>query len=151
MNEAELVFSEIEDNDLLECAALFAESFKQPPWDEKWNIDDALERLSDFYHCPKTVAFKVLDNGYIVGFLIGNVEVWCEDNYFYLKEMCVSSTRQRAGVGRILMTHLEEVLLEKKIARAYLMTQRNSIPEQFYTSLGYMVNHEMIVMRKWME
>jgi len=148
MNETDFVFSDLDEDDLLECAELFAESFKQPPWNEAWQIEDAFERLSDFFACPKTIAIKAIHKNKIAGFFIGNVEVWCADNYFYLKEMCVSHTQLRTGVGSSLMKNLENRLQEAGISRLYLMTERDSTPERFYTSLGYMVNHELIVMRK---
>ncbi len=149
MNNSDLAFSDLGEDDLLECAGLYVESFKQPPWDEAWQIDDALERLSDFFVCPKTIALKVTQKDNIIGFFIGNIEVWCADNYFYIKEMCVSHAQLRNGIGSLLMNSLERTLKEKNISRVYLMTQRDSIPERFYTSLGYMVNEEIIVMRKF--
>ena len=148
IEKATLSFADLEDDDLLPCAELFVESFKQPPWNETWDVEDAFDRLSDFLHCPKCVAFKVGYQNDIVGFLLGNEEVWCEDNYFYLKEVCVAHSFQRQGVGRALLQHLEDTLREKNISRLYLMTQSNSIPERFYTSLGYAVNHDFVVMRK---
>jgi len=144
----ELIFSEIDEDELLTCANLFTQAFSQSPWNEAWDVEDAFDRLSDFYHCPRTVSLKAVYENQVAGFLIGNEEVWCEDNYFYLKEMCVCHKHQRSGVGSALMKHLEAVLAEKDISRLYLMTQRETIPERFYTSLGYQLNNDLVVMRK---
>jgi len=148
MNNSDLTFSDLDEDDLLECAGLLAESFKQPPWNEAWKIEDAFERLLDFIVSPKAVAIKVVHQDKIIGFLMGNVEIGCDNNYFYLKEICVCRDQQRNKVGSSLMKYLEHKLQEMNISRLYLMTQRDSIPERFYTSLGYMINHDMILMRK---
>ena len=64
----EISFSDIDVDDLVGCSELFVSIFKEPPWNEDWEVEDAFERLGDFLACPKTIAIKAESGGHICGF-----------------------------------------------------------------------------------
>ncbi|WP_419661337.1 uncharacterized protein Dvar_17650 [Desulfosarcina variabilis str. Montpellier] len=43
----EIVFSDIDHEDLVHCSELFVSAFKESPWNEDWDIKDAFERLKE--------------------------------------------------------------------------------------------------------
>lgn len=141
----------IENDDLVECSRLYVSIFKEPPWNEEWSIEDAFERLSDFLACPNTVSLKAVRDGEIIGFLAGEIQKWNGAHFYYLKEMCVSGKDQRKGVGSTLIGNLTISLKSRGVSRIYLITQRDSIPSSFYSSLGFTENSSIMVMRKSVE
>ena len=44
----EIKFSNIDHDDLVECSDLFVSIFKEPPWNENWDIEDAFDRLRGY-------------------------------------------------------------------------------------------------------
>ena len=142
----EIVYSDVDHDHLAYCSELFVSTFKEPPWNEDWDIEDAFERLSAFLACPKTIAIKAEFKGRICGFLMGEIERWKKTNVYFLKEMCVTPSMQRQGIGKTMMAKLETMLKEKKVSRIYLITQRESVPSTFYSSLSFMENPNIMVM-----
>lgn len=147
----EISFSNIDHDDLVECSELFVSIFKEPPWNETWNIENAFERLSNFFETPDTIAIKAELENRIIGFLMGEIQRWDQNKVFYLKEMCVITSVQRKGVGRAMMVKLENKLTEKQVGEIYLITHRDSIPSGFYSSLAFHENPSIMVMGKTIE
>lgn len=141
-------YIQLDEDDLINCAELYVSIFKQAPWNEEWSHDDAFERLGDFLACPKSIGIKAVYEKKIVGFLLGEVQRWNGANYFYLKEICVANKLQRQGIGKLLMAKLNQKLSEIKVERIYLITQRSSIPSEFYSSIGFSSNESVVVMGK---
>ena len=48
-----ITFSDIDHDDLVICSELFVSIFKEPPWNEAWDIEDAFERLNTFFSSKK--------------------------------------------------------------------------------------------------
>ncbi|HEB93094.1 MAG TPA: GNAT family N-acetyltransferase [Gammaproteobacteria bacterium] len=119
-----------------------------PPWNEEWSMEDAFERLSDFLACPKSIAIKVLQNENMCGFVFGKILQWNGSTSYDLEEICVSSDLQKKGVGKKLMGRLEEVLVEKGVSKIHLITQRDSVPSSFYSSLGFSAIQNLVIMGK---
>jgi len=142
---------DLDQDDLVECAELYVSVFKKAPWNEAWSTEDAFERLSDFLACQNTIALKGVQNNRILGFLIGETQKWNDGYFYYLKEICVSGEDQRKGVGSSLIRYLNMILKSRKVSKIYLITQRNSIPSSFYTSLGYSENYRIMVMGRSVE
>ena len=143
-----VIFSYIDEDDLVACSELYAKTFREPPWNEEWSTENAFERLSDFLSCPKSIAIKAIYDDEIRGFIFGEIEPYNGDKYYNLKEICVSATLQRKGVGKGLMKKLGKILEEDGVSKIYLITQRNSIPSSFYASLGFSEVKKMMLMGK---
>lgn len=144
----EIKFSNIDEDDLVVCSELYVATFREPPWNEEWDMEDAFERLSDFLAYPKSLAIKATLNEKIGGFLCGKIQQSNGSTYYDLEEICVCSTLQRQGVGKSLIGKLKEMLREKGVSKIYLITQRDSGPSNFYTALGFSEDQSVIVMGK---
>ncbi len=138
----------LNEDDLVECAYLFVNAFKHEPWNEDWDFKDAFRRLSNFLSPPYSIGLKVVGKNGIQGFLVGEMEQWRGAQSFYLKEICISKKRQRSGLGKELMDALQNDLLKRGVSRIYLITQRESVPELFYKSLGFETNGSLHIMGK---
>jgi ribosomal protein S18 acetylase RimI-like enzyme len=141
----------LDEDDIVACSQLYVDTFKHPPWNEEWQIEDAFNRLTNFLSPLCSIGFKVVKDNKILGFLIGEIEQWNGTQNFYLKEMCVSNSLQRSGLGKKLIAVLENELDGRGISRIYLITQRETIPEWFYSSLGFTMNESLVIMGKTVE
>ena len=118
------------------AAALYVGVFNAPPWDDAWTAETSRRRLAEALAAPGALGL-VLHADRLLGFALGAVEPWFDGEHFYLKELCVRSDRQRAGLGTRLMRHLERELRERDIDRIYLLTAADGPAARFYETLGY--------------
>lgn len=132
--------------DLQGCSKMYVETFRHAPWNEAWTEEDAFNRLRNFLSPSTSMGLKVVTNAGIQGFLVGEIEQWNGSQSFYLKEMCVSRDMQRSGIGKALMLALQKELQKFGISRIYLITQRETVPERFYKSLGFTANERLLIM-----
>ncbi|MCF6281397.1 MAG: GNAT family N-acetyltransferase [Candidatus Polarisedimenticolaceae bacterium] len=147
----DITLTTIKEADLLSCAELYSTTFKQKPWCEEWLLDDVILRLSNFLAAPSVISMQAKDGDHLIGFLIGETEQWNGSKYFYLKEICVAHDTQRKGVGKILIEILEKQLQELGITKLYLITQREGIPANFYSALGFSEHNALSVIGKTIE
>jgi len=144
----EVIVDQLDIDDLVECSDLYVSTFIAEPWNETWNKDDAFDRLNDFLSSPNSVALKAVCNNEILGFLIGENQAWNGEKFHYLKEICVHNSKHRQGIGKNLMNSLEAMMNDHGVSRIYLITQRDSVPSEFYSRLGYTENTNIMVMGK---
>lgn len=138
----------IEHQHLKECADLFISVFSNPPWNENWEIESALNRLEDFYDMPRQHSVVAIVEEQIIGFAIGYIERWYQGKSFYLKEICIDSTRQRSGIGTKIMDVLSQNLVSQGVNQIYLLTGRDSPASAFYDKCGFCNNSKIIMMSK---
>ncbi|MCC5614534.1 GNAT family N-acetyltransferase [Nostoc sp. CHAB 5836] len=127
---------------------MFVSVFRNPPWNENWEIESALNRLKDFYNMPYSHSIVAILEDRIVGFAIGYIEIWFQGKSFYLKEMCIDSTRQRSGIGTKIMDVLSQNLVSQNVNKIYLLTARDSPASAFYDQCGFCYNSKIIMMSK---
>lgn len=62
--------------------------------------------------------------------------------YFYLQDIIVHKKYRRQGVGRLIMTHLEEHLDKNATKNAYIGLMAASGTQEFYKGFGYRARPE---------
>jgi aminoglycoside 6'-N-acetyltransferase I len=134
--------------DISGCADLFVSVFNAEPWNEHWDKDSACSRLHDFFQSPRFIGYLVKVGGAVKGFVLGNIELFNQEQHLNLKEICVASSTQRQGLGTMLMKILEERCKQGNINQIYLLTMRAGIAEQFYIKRGFVTSQRMILMSK---
>ena len=135
-------FRIIKETDIDECSSLFATVFSSSPWNEEWTKQLALERLTHFYE-SKSFLGVVAKKESIVGFALGNIEPFYFGSIFYLREMCVSSTLQRKGIGSGVIDTLDSELSQLNVKRIYLATEHTIPAASFYQDKGFVHSKEL--------
>lgn len=137
---------EIIQYDLNSCAELFVEIFSNPPWNETWQMDAVMRRLSDCLHTPNFVGLLAETSGRIDGFAFGNIQYYGEEKHYYLLELCIRTDVQRSGVGTQIMEALKARMKREGVARIYTLTARDTPAQTFYEKLGYYTSAKMVMM-----
>jgi aminoglycoside 6'-N-acetyltransferase I len=132
----------INETDLEECARLYAAVFSAEPWNEAWNRETALARLSHFYKSAGFIGVLAEQDG-IIGFALGNSEPFCFGTLFYLREMCVHKAHQSQGIGSKVYLTLEKQLESSLVRGIYLATDRAIPAAQFYVGKGFGCSESM--------
>ena len=116
---------------------LYVSVFNAPPWNDGWSPAVAEERLRSFASFPRFHGMAALEGVEPVALALGWGERWTTGWHFHLKEMCVSASVRRKGVGSRLLRGLEERLAGDGFERVYLQTGRTGPARSFYESAGF--------------
>jgi aminoglycoside 6'-N-acetyltransferase I len=120
-----------------EYVPLYVSVFNAAPWNDGWSEDSAFERLTSFAAMPKFRGLAIIEEHSPIGLVLGWGERWVKGWVFHVKEMCIAESRQRKGLGKVLMQGLEDSLLAEGFTGVYLQTGRSAPAKDFYQSLGY--------------
>lgn len=124
--------------DLLEAAtSVFIRAFAEKPWSETWPRPNARRRISDIVKAPGFLGIASFKGPDLIGFLLGRIEAYRDEEHFYLQEICVVPECQRQGVGRLMLRDLHRRLEVAGCHQIYLLTARESRAERFYLQNGY--------------
>ena len=131
---------------LARCASVLVDAYNAEPWNDSWTQEKALEKLECFYSSPKFIGFIAVKDQDAVGALIGNIEPYYTGDYFYLKEMFVSSKAQKRGIGKTLMQTLKTQLGLIDIRQVVLFTSKDHFPFDFYQKARFNTMDGMCMM-----
>ena len=82
----------------------------------------------------EAIGLAAEDNGIIKGGLLGFVDPYAEEDFFYVSEIFVMSESKKSGIGRNLIKALEDILQKKGISVVQLMSIEPN--EIFYGKCG---------------
>jgi aminoglycoside 6'-N-acetyltransferase I len=113
--EARMLIVDLEPGDdelVLQTATLLVEGFKDN-WPDAWpNIDAALEEVHESLGEGRISRVAVDEDGAVLGW-IGGIPSYDEGNVWELHPLVVRADIQRRGIGRALVTDLEERVRER--------------------------------------
>lgn len=125
------------NDDLDGATDLFVRAFAEEPWNETWSTARARRRLSDILHAPGFLGVSAYRETALVGFAMGRIEPYRDQDHFCLHEMCVDPEAQRQGVGTRIMQQLHTILSANGCTQVYLLTAGDSSAEHFCGRNGY--------------
>lgn len=131
---------------LKDCAKVLVDAYNSEPWNDKWTVEKALEKLDCFYNSPKFIGLMAFADGKLAGCCIGNIEPYYIGDYYYLKEMFVAPRFQKQGIGKALMATIKNELDKSGIETIILFTGKDFFPYNFYLKSGFMEMEEMRMM-----
>ena len=120
-------------NDVNKCAQTFIASYNLPPWNYKWKLPDAEKYLAEYVDCPQFVGYMICDDDKVCGALLGHTKTWWTSNQFMVDELFISSDKQGAGYGKMLLKQAEVYAAANNIGMITLMTNKFMPALKFYT------------------
>lgn len=122
------------ENDYIGLAKAMADAYSEEPWNENWSDERAIRRVEAIMGNYQAIGIAAVDNGIIKGGLLGFVDPYAEEDFFYVSEIFVMSENKKSGIGRKLIETLEPILHEKGISVVQLMSIEPN--EAFYGKCG---------------
>lgn len=124
----------IKENDIDGLASAMALAYSEAPWFEQWSEERAVVRVKAILGNYKAIGLAAVENGIIIGGLLGFVDPYADEDFFYVSEIFVVPEKKKCGIGRKLLNELEKVLKEKNISVIQLMSIEPN--EIFYGKCG---------------
>ena len=79
--------------------------------------------------------FAAIENEEIIGGILGFEDPYAEESFFFVSEIFIAPQWNRKGVGKTLLSHLEQYLSSKNISVMQLISIEDNI--KFYEASGF--------------
>lgn len=131
-----MIIREMVADDISELAKLYAQF-----WNEESYVETMHRQFIKFQKNSSHILVSAIENNKLIGSVMG---VICEELYgdckpfLVLENMIVDKAYRNQGVGKALISELEEIATKRNCTQVILVTESNRIDAcKFYESAGY--------------
>ena len=124
--------------DLTPCVEIFVAAFGAPPLNYDFITREKARRyLRDLASAPGFVGYVYEAEGELVGLCFGKLDDYFHAPLFTVDELAVLPGLHGKGLGKAIMSAVEEELAQKGVKEVALQTSTHIPAYRFYRKLGY--------------
>ncbi|MBO7486330.1 MAG: GNAT family N-acetyltransferase [Spirochaetaceae bacterium] len=129
-----MIIQKATEKDIPSLAKSMSLAYSEAPWNEKWTEARAQRRVRAILGNYEGLGLVAIENKTVIGGLLGYVDPYAEEDFFFVSEIFVVPEMKKHGIGKKLMTELQKVLAEKEIHVVQLISIDDN--ETFYNKCG---------------
>jgi predicted N-acetyltransferase YhbS len=133
--------------DIEGLASAMSKAYSEEPWNEQWNQERAVRRVQAILGNYQSIGLVAEDDGVIVGGLLGFVDPYADEDFFYVSEIFVVPEYKKQGIGRNLIRKLEEEIKKRGISVVQLMSIEPN--EVFYGKCGLSKDDVSVLFKRY--
>lgn len=124
----------IEQHHLPGLAGAMMAAYAKAPWNENWTEEKTQRRIRAILSNYQSAGMAAVKDGKVIGGVLGYVDPYAEEDFFFVSELFVMPEYQKKGYGKGLLLALEKELT----AAGVHVTQLISIDDNlgFYHASG---------------
>ena len=124
-------------NDVPIIASVYVKAYAEGDWNEKWDCEDAVQRINEIASSPQCKGGVCELEGRIVGCILFEILTWHTGKQLEIKEIFVAPAFQRRGIGKRLLEYAETCGSKVGTSEMFLWTNKSKKLIDFYSKVGY--------------